>query len=90
MFIFFILRIYFRIVFIFIQKLYIDKYVWGDDLMENFNDLKNLYEDGYRCIYQDGNEEKHEKFVCPECGNESIIPTGGCAICLQCGYSKCN
>ena len=35
-------------------------------------------------------EEKHEKFVCPECGNEAIIPTGGCAICLQCGYSKCN
>ena len=24
--------------------------------MENFNDLKNLYEDGYRCIYQDGEE----------------------------------
>ncbi len=24
--------------------------------MENFNDLKNLYEDGYRCIYQDGCE----------------------------------
>ena len=24
--------------------------------MENFNDLKNLYEDGYRCIYQDGIE----------------------------------
>lgn len=35
-------------------------------------------------------EEKLEKFVCPECGNESIIPTGGCTICLQCGYSKCN
>ncbi|RDY27550.1 adenosylcobalamin-dependent ribonucleoside-diphosphate reductase [Romboutsia weinsteinii] len=35
-------------------------------------------------------EESQEKFVCPECGNESIIPTGGCAICLQCGYSKCN
>lgn len=31
-----------------------------------------------------------EKFVCPECKNETIIPTGGCAICLQCGYSKCN
>lgn len=40
----------------------------------------------------DGNfvEEGHEKFVCPECGNESTIPTGGCTICLQCGYSKCN
>ena len=24
--------------------------------MENFNDLKKLYEDGYRCIYQDGTE----------------------------------
>ncbi len=24
--------------------------------MDNFNDLKNLYEDGYRCIYQDGTE----------------------------------
>lgn len=35
-------------------------------------------------------EEGQEKFICPECGNESIIPTGGCTICLQCGYSKCN
>ena len=35
-------------------------------------------------------EEESEKFVCPECGNESVIPTGGCGICLQCGYSKCN
>ena len=24
--------------------------------MENFNDLKKLYEDGYRCIYQDGSK----------------------------------
>lgn len=24
--------------------------------MEGFNDIKNLYEDGYRCIYQDGQE----------------------------------
>ena len=24
--------------------------------MENFNDLKKLYEDGYRCIYQDGSD----------------------------------
>ena len=35
-------------------------------------------------------EENHEKFVCPECGNEAIIPSGGCTICLQCGYRKCN
>ena len=35
-------------------------------------------------------EKGMEKFVCPECKNEAIIPTGGCGICLQCGYSKCN
>ncbi|MGL5329141.1 MAG: adenosylcobalamin-dependent ribonucleoside-diphosphate reductase, partial [Peptostreptococcaceae bacterium] len=34
--------------------------------------------------------EEVESFNCPECGNESVIPTGGCGICLQCGYSKCN
>jgi ribonucleoside-diphosphate reductase alpha chain len=35
-------------------------------------------------------EEGMEKFICPECKNEAIVPTGGCGICLQCGYSKCN
>lgn len=34
--------------------------------------------------------EDTEEFKCPECGNKQIIPTGGCTICLQCGYSKCN
>ena len=35
-------------------------------------------------------ESETEEFVCPECGNKAVIPTGGCGICLQCGYSKCN
>ena len=35
-------------------------------------------------------EDGVEEFVCPECGNKTVIPTGGCAICIQCGYSKCN
>lgn len=39
---------------------------------------------------EDKIEEGQEKFICPECGNEAIIPTGGCTICLQCGHSKCN
>ena len=43
------------IVFFYSDEIYIDKYGW-DDEMENFNDLKKLYEDGYRCIYQDGSE----------------------------------
>nr|WP_312983133.1 adenosylcobalamin-dependent ribonucleoside-diphosphate reductase [Clostridioides sp.] len=38
------------------------------------------------------NEElgQSEKFVCPECGNEIIANTGGCSICLKCGYSACS
>lgn len=27
--------------------------------------------------------------VCPECGGE-ISHSGGCGVCLNCGYSKCN
>jgi ribonucleoside-diphosphate reductase alpha chain len=35
-------------------------------------------------------ENLSEKFVCPECGAEGIANTGGCTICLACGYSGCN
>ena len=35
-------------------------------------------------------ENKNEKFICPECGNEQMANTGGCSICLKCGYSGCN
>ena len=51
---------------------------------------KKVKEDKMEKIEEHKIEEGQEKFVCPECGNESIIPTGGCTICLQCGYSKCN
>lgn len=34
--------------------------------------------------------EECEKFICPECGNEQMANTGGCSICLKCGYSGCN
>ncbi|MBN8048322.1 MULTISPECIES: adenosylcobalamin-dependent ribonucleoside-diphosphate reductase [Paraclostridium] len=39
------------------------------------------------CVTED---DKNEKFICPECGNEQIANTGGCSICLKCGYSGCN
>ena len=26
--------------------------------------------------------------TCPECGNK-MQPSGGCALCVCCGYSKC-
>ncbi|SCI75518.1 Ribonucleoside-diphosphate reductase subunit alpha [uncultured Clostridium sp.] len=35
-------------------------------------------------------KEENEKFICPECGNEQMANTGGCSICLKCGYSGCN
>lgn len=48
------------------------------DINKNKNKTRISIEDGV------------EEFVCPECGNKTVIPTGGCAICLQCGYSRCN
>ena len=51
----------------------------------------NKKDNSYEEIDKDEKIKKEtEKFICPECGNESIIPTGVCGICLQCGYSKCN
>ena len=35
-------------------------------------------------------KEENEKFICPECGNKQMANTGGCSICLKCGYSGCN
>lgn len=35
-------------------------------------------------------EEDNGKFVCPECGKEGVANTGGCSICLNCGYSGCS
>ncbi len=54
------------------------------------NKEKKVKEEKIEKNEEDKIEEGQEKFICPECGNESIIPTGGCTICLQCGYSKCN
>lgn len=34
-------------------------------------------------------EESNTTTICPECGTE-ITNTGGCGVCLSCGYSKCN
>lgn len=31
--------------------------------MANFNELKNLYEDGYRCIYYDKVENNHTIYL---------------------------
>lgn len=53
---------------------------------ENLYEEKNTNVEDELCLSSD----EVENFVCPECGNESVIPTGGCGICLQCGYSKCN
>lgn len=41
------------------------------------NDLKEEI-----CVTED---DKNEKFICPECGNEQMANTGGCSICLKCG-----
>lgn len=34
-------------------------------------------------------EDKVGMAKCPECGEHSLVPTGKCVYCPQCGYSKC-
>ena len=46
-------------------------------------------DNSHKNIIKEDNKEL-EEFICPDCGNKEVIPTGGCGICLQCGYSKCN
>lgn len=43
---------------------------------------------GLEPVQQPGNGDKHAKF-CPDCGSE-MEHEGGCVICRNCGYSKCN
>ena len=35
-------------------------------------------------------EEKTEGVECPECHQKTLTMTGGCSVCTNCGYSKCN
>lgn len=34
-------------------------------------------------------DNNEEEFICPECGTKAMIPSGGCAVCLECGHSGC-
>lgn len=36
------------------------------------------------------NQDGKYSTVCPECGEPSNAVSGGCSICLNCGYSRCN
>ena len=31
-----------------------------------------------------------EYATCPECGKKSLMFSGGCNSCVECGYTKCN
>jgi ribonucleoside-diphosphate reductase alpha chain len=29
-------------------------------------------------------------YKCKECGKTSYVPSGGCGVCIECGYTKCD
>ncbi len=35
-------------------------------------------------------EEKTDGVECPECHQKTLAMSGGCSVCTNCGYSKCN
>ncbi len=40
-------------------------------------------------LAQDVNED-YEMMICTECHNHSVVNEGGCLICRECGWSKCD
>jgi len=34
-------------------------------------------------------EEEPQVIVCPECKSTNIAMSGGCMVCMDCGYSPC-
>ena len=62
----------------------------NDKKTRNYNTIKKDKKKNHSELKEEIIEKNYEKFICPECKNESIVPTGGCTICLECGYSKCN
>ena len=43
----------------------------------------------YSMAYENNKKQPKVKHACPECGEE-IANEGGCVICKNCGYSKCD
>lgn len=51
---------------------------------------KEIEEKEVELVEETITQEGKYSSVCPECGEPSNAVTGGCSICLNCGYSKCN
>lgn len=72
-----------------VESQYLNKENNDDKLIELAKTLKSNGMD----IQVFGSKEQLEKLddsiKCPECG-EKLAKTGGCDICQNCGYSKCN
>ncbi|MDR2125709.1 MAG: adenosylcobalamin-dependent ribonucleoside-diphosphate reductase [Prevotellaceae bacterium] len=54
---------------------------------QTINTWKNGVERALKKYIPDGT--KAEGAICPECGSDSIIYSGGCLLCTNCGYDKC-
>lgn len=51
---------------------------------------KEIEEKEVELVEETITQEGKYSSVCPECGEPSNAVTGGCSVCLNCGYSKCN
>ena len=47
------------------------------------------FEYGDETIYLREDEAEAEIMTCPDCGDGELIPSEGCEMCLECGYSPC-
>ena len=65
------------------QRMYMD----NDDDEAEVEQPKKMQIDKERIA----KEVKGPEFAtCPECGEKSLMFSGGCNSCTNCGYTKCN
>ena len=65
-----------------------------DDYLKEKNDKTTLKTsnniEAPRITLAQENSKKSEKMACVECQNISVVNEGGCIICKECGWSKCD
>ncbi|MBA65202.1 MAG: ribonucleoside-diphosphate reductase, adenosylcobalamin-dependent [Candidatus Marinimicrobia bacterium] len=65
-----------------------------DDYLKENNDKSTLKTSNSierpRITLAQDNSKKSEKISCVECQNISVVHEGGCMICKECGWSKCD
>ena len=69
-----------------IEDIYMQAWKWGLKGVTIYRD--KCKRSGILSNHAKSEDDKPKGFACPECGGE-LVPSGGCKLCIDCGYSPC-